>query len=310
MLSRVAESVFWLARYMERTSGLLRVLRTNYVGSQDELNDFSWKSTLQTYGYLKDEKIESVQHNSRKVLEYVMLDRDNDASLINNITRSRENARSVQDNIPKEVWQALNDNYHLIREANIERLIKYGDPVLAFDMLLKQGMCLHGTIELSMSRDEAYNYLNIGRYIERCIISIDVLLIHLKEVDFDLTQSDDAPLWRYLLYALSGYELYLKNNKGLLRSDLVIQQILYNPNFVYSISYCLRRAQRYFQRLQQDSEDESFQSVDFLLGKASNDLKYSSPDLKDAQAINEILINTRKNIIETTFALNKNYFGI
>lgn len=310
MLSRVAESVFWLARYMERTAGLIRVLRTNYITSQDEMHSFSWKSTLQTYGYLKDNDIEHIQYDSRKVLEYVMLDKDNDASLINNITRARENARAVQDHISKEVWQALNDYYHLIREDNIEWQLKYGDPVFAFDTLLKQGMCLHGTIDVSMVRDEAYNYLNIGRYIERCIISIDVLLIYLKESKLDFSKSDDAPFWRYLLYSLSGYELYLKNNKGLLRASLVVRQILHNPDFVHSINYCLLQAQRYFQRLRKDSAGESYQSVEFLLGKASNNVKYSPSNISDTQTINNILTTTRRDIFEATHALDQNYFGI
>src|SRR5580765_3161837 len=116
MLSRVAESVFWMARYMERTDGLLRVLRTNYIASQDEMLQLNWQSVLQTYGYLDVNEIEAIKYDTRAVLRYVMLDRDNDASLINNITRSRENARSVQDHITKEMWHALNSFYHLIRE--------------------------------------------------------------------------------------------------------------------------------------------------------------------------------------------------
>lgn len=310
MLSRVAESVFWLARYMERTNGLLRVLRTNYIASQDDVANFNWRSTLQTYGYLKSDEIASIQYNSRKVLQYVMLDRDNDASLINNITRSRENARSVQDNIPKEMWQALNDFYHLIRDTSIDRLVKFGDPISALDMLLRQGLCLHGTIDITMARDESYSYLNIGRYIERGIISIDVLSIQLREVAFDLSQSEDAPLWRYLLQSLSGYELYLKNNKGLLRADLIIRQILHNQNFAHSINYCLQQTQRYFQRLQQDSTGESYQQVEFLLGKTVNNLKYSSQNFMDAHSVNNIVLNTRNDIFETTQALNQNYFGI
>ncbi|ANI90173.1 hypothetical protein A9P82_13285 [Arachidicoccus ginsenosidimutans] len=295
---------------MERTNGLLRVLRTNYIASQDDVTNFNWRTTLQTYGYLKSEEIEGIQFDSRKVLQYVMLDRDNDASLINNITRARENARSVQDHITKEMWQALNGYYHLIREKEIEWLIKNGDPVSALDLLLKQALFLHGTIDETMARDEAYNYLNVGRYIERGIISIDVLIIRLNEIGLHLSQSEETPLWRYLLYSLSGYELYLKNNKGLLRADLVIKQILHNPYFVHSISYCIHRTLRYFQRLQRESTPENFQKVEFLLGKTQNELKYSSQDFTNEASVKNILLTTRKDIVATTQALNQYYFGI
>ena len=99
--------MFWLARYMERTNGLLRVLRTNYVASQDEMKQYNWKTVLQTYGYLEPHEIETIQYNSRAVLEYVMLNKDNDASLINNITRSRENAKAVQDHITAKCGTTL-----------------------------------------------------------------------------------------------------------------------------------------------------------------------------------------------------------
>jgi len=79
-----------MARYMERTNGLLRVLRTNYVASQDEIKQYNWRSVLQTYGYLSPSEMETIQYNSRAVLEYVMLGKENEASLINNITRSRK----------------------------------------------------------------------------------------------------------------------------------------------------------------------------------------------------------------------------
>ncbi|MDZ4809452.1 MAG: alpha-E domain-containing protein, partial [Bacteroidota bacterium] len=121
MLSRVADSVFWMARYMERTNGTLRILRTNYISSQDEVKDFSWKTLLRNYSDAPAEQIKAIGNQSVKVLEHLLLDKNNGASVFNNITRARENARAVQDHITKEVWQCLNDYYHLIRDANIHQ---------------------------------------------------------------------------------------------------------------------------------------------------------------------------------------------
>jgi uncharacterized alpha-E superfamily protein len=116
MLSRVADSVFWMARYMERTNGVLRLLRTNYVSSQDEVKDFTWSQVLHAYSGLPSEETIVFEDNSSKVIEHLLLDRNNSASVINNVIRARENARAVQDHITKEVWQCLNDYYHLIRQ--------------------------------------------------------------------------------------------------------------------------------------------------------------------------------------------------
>ncbi|MGC4235420.1 MAG: alpha-E domain-containing protein [Niabella sp.] len=308
MLSRVAESVFWLARYMERTNGLLRVLRTNYLASQDEMREYNWKSVLQTYGYLFDEEIAPIQYNSRAVLEYVMLNRNNNASLINNITRSRENAKAVQDHITKEMWHNLNAYYHLIREPNIEQPIKYGDPVTALDALIKHGLFLYGTIDVTMPRGEAYNFLNIGRFMERAIITTDVTDIKLKEIGYDL-QDTATPALRYLLYSLSGYEAYLKSSRGIVEPDTIMKQVLYNEDFVHSILYCMEHISRYFKRLRGQSIPESYEHLDFLIGKGLSSLKYSSCNLKDGLSIKELLAQTREDLHHISAAFNKHYFG-
>ncbi|WP_346237943.1 alpha-E domain-containing protein [Niabella insulamsoli] len=309
MLSRVAESVFWLARYMERTNGLLRVLRTNYVASQDEMKEYNWRSVLQTYGYLNPAQIAKIEYDSRAVLQYVLLDRNNDASLINNITRARENAKAVQDHITKEMWHNLNAYYLLIREPQIEQTVKYGDPLTALDALLKHGLFLYGTITMTMTRGEAYNFLNVGQYLERAIISTDVTDIKLKEVGYDLKHEAMLPSLRYLLFSLSGYETYLKSSKGVVECESIMKQVLYNQDFVHSILYCMEHIDRYFKRLHLQSISESYQPVQFLIGKGLSNLKYSSCNLKDGASIKSLLVQTRKDLQQISRALNTNYFG-
>lgn len=309
MLSRVAESVSWLARYMERTNGLLRVLRTNYVASQDERKVYNWKSILQTYGYLYDAQIEPIQYDSHAVLDYVLLNRSNDASLINNITRARENAKAVQDHITKEMWHSLNAYYLLIREPNIEQTVKYGDPLTALDALIKHGLFLYGTINVTMSRGEVFNFLNVGKYLERAIITTDVTDIKLTELNYDLQNETITSSLRYLLYSLSGYEAYLKSSRGFVESATIMKQILYEEDFVHSISYCMTHIGRYFKRLRTQSIPESFEHLDFLIGKAASNLKYTEVDLTDGQSIKSLLAQVRSDLHGISSAFNKHYFG-
>lgn len=309
MLSRVAESVFWLARYMERTNGLLRVLRTNYVASQDEMREYNWQSVLQKYGYLSQAEIDAIKFNSRAVLEYVMLDKDNDASLINNITRSRENAKAVQDHITKEMWHNLNAYYLLIREDNIASIIKYGDPITALDSLIKHSLFLYGTVTITMSRGEAYNFLNIGRYIERAMITTDVTDVKLREIEYQAQHELAGPTLRYLLYSLSGYEAYLKSSRGVIQSSLIMEQLLYDTNFAHSVLYCMNHISGYFKRLYTESIPESYEQQEFLIGKALNNLKYSSYNLDNGEDIKQLLMQIRTDLLEISGALSKNYFG-
>jgi len=308
MLSRVAESIFWMARYMERTNRMLRMLHTKYISSQDEVTDFSWSSVLQTYSDKPEEEFRAIERNSPKVLEHLVIDRENINSVINNITRARENARSIQDHITKEVWQCLNEYYHLIREPQIQFNIRAGDPVTSLDALIRHGMLYNGTVDITMARGEAFNFLNIGRFLSRAIITIDLLLIKLREYNYELEKNTEDPGWRFLLYSLSGYELYLKTNRGTLHSDLVIKHVLYNTDFPHSLLYSMTRITRYIERLKTDSMPENYSRLEFHTGRCYNNIKYSSI-FNNADSLKQFLQQTRNDLFDIALLLNKFYFG-
>lgn len=309
MLSRVADSVFWLARYMERTNGMLRILRTNYISSQDEVKDFSWQTLLFNYSDAPPEKLKAMGNNTVKVLEHLLLDKENGASVYNNITRARENARAVQDHITKEVWQCLNDYYHLIRDKEIQWQITQGDPVTALDSLVHHGMLYHGTVDITMARGEGFNYLNIGKFMERAILSTDMLNIKLTELDYKLQQPVEVTALRYLLYSLSGYELYLKTHRGNFQTENVLHQIIYNESFPHSVSYCLKQLFRYFERLEGESLPESYRQLEFLIGRAMNSVKYSSINPHNGESVKQFLQQTRQELFGIAAAFNQYYFG-
>src|ERR1700689_1875611 len=134
MLSRVADSLYWMSRYLERTDGILRMLKINYASSQDDIQEFSWMPVLSTFTYLDEERAAAIAPDSRAVLQYMVTDRENSNSVLNIITRARENARSVQDHITKELWQCLNDFYHTIRDEQVVTGLYADDPISTLDV--------------------------------------------------------------------------------------------------------------------------------------------------------------------------------
>ncbi|MFN8291792.1 MAG: alpha-E domain-containing protein [Chitinophagaceae bacterium] len=309
MLSRVADSVFWMARYMERTNGMLRILRTNYISSQDEVKDFNWETLLRNYSDAPPEEIQMIGNHSVKVLQHLLLDKNNGSSVINNITRARENARAVQDHITKEVWQCLNDYYHLIRSRQIQLQAESGDPVTAMDALIHHGLLYHGTVDITMARGEGFTYLNLGKFLERAILSTDMLNIKLTELNYDLQHKVEVTALRYLLYSLSGYELYLKTHRGNFQVEPVLQQIIYNENFPHSVSYCLKQLFRYFERLETESLPESYKELEFLIGRIMNKVKYSDVRPSDSEGLKNFLQQVRQELLGIAAAFNQYYFG-
>ena len=97
MLSRVAASFYWLSRYIERSHGILRMLKINYASSQDSIQGFTWEPVIRIFSGSDDELVAKLNNDSRKVINYMVTDKKNHNSIHRIITLARENARGVQE---------------------------------------------------------------------------------------------------------------------------------------------------------------------------------------------------------------------
>ncbi|RPD49950.1 alpha-E domain-containing protein [Hymenobacter sediminis] len=309
MLSRVADTIYWLARYMERTQAMLQVIRIYYQASQDSPHDFSWRPVLYSYGHLSAEELAATEGDTARVLAHLILDKHNDASAYNNVLQARENARSAQDHITRDVWQCLNDYYHAIRSEEIAQQIRYGDPMSGIDALMRHGLVFTGAVQNTMPRDEGYGYLTMGRLLERALQTTDILRIRWANNADSMTSGLDAPELRYLLHSLFGHELYLKTYRGNFNPDSVLQFVLHNSHFAHSLSSCLSRLSWYFERLRADSLPESYERLEFMVGRLANHVKYSTVSAAEPEQLNDFLLETRQELLDVAVAFGKYYFG-
>jgi uncharacterized alpha-E superfamily protein len=308
MLSRVADSLYWMSRYMERTDGILRMLRINYASSQDDLQDFSWKPVLRIFTYLDESRADAIAHHPRGVLQYMVTDKENSNSVLNIVTHARENARSVQDHITKELWQCLNDFYHTIRDEQLVRGLHTDDPVSILDVLVRQGLLYYGIMDITMARGEGYAFINIGKFIERGVQSADILDVKFSDLQYDFTRTDTT-YWKYLLLSISGYELYLKTYRTGFDARNVVEQIVLNRDFPRSILYSVNRLQLHFERLKSERNKEAYQKIDFMIGKIHSKVRYSTVDSILHQGLHAYLIGIKEELSEVGNALNQHYFA-
>ncbi len=308
MLSRVAETIYWLGRYMERTQAMLQVVRIQYIASQDEPHYRGWQPLLLTYGDLTEKEIAKRAPHTPQVLYHLLFDRDNAASVYRNIVQGRENARAVQDHITKEVWQSLNDYYHLIRHDALAHQTLGEDPVSGMDNLLQQSVLYVGTVQNTMPRDEGYIFLKLGKFLERALQTIELLRLnqHLFEPEGEASGGHEL---RYLLYSLLGYELYVKTYQGNLAAGSVLALVLYNNDFPHSLLYSLGQLLRYCERLKDKSRPESYEQLRFLIGKARTTVAYSSLRAQQAGELEQFLAQVRSELLAITAALNSAYFN-
>ena len=308
MLSRVADSLYWMSRYMERADGILRMLKINYASSQDDLHDFSWAPVLEIFTYLEDEQYDVIGNDSRTVLQFMVTDKENPNSVLNIVTKARENARSVQDHITKELWQCLNDFYHTVRDAQLSEWLIHEDPISTLDILIKQGLLYYGTIDITMSRGEGYAFINLGKFIERGNQSADILDVKFSDVNYDITMADTT-YWKYLLMSISGYELYLKTYRSGFEAKNVVELIVLNRDFPRSVLYSINQMMRYFMRLRSDRNADAYHKIEFLIGKLKSKINYSTTGSILQQGLHEYLEEIKIDLNEIGVALNQNYFA-
>jgi uncharacterized alpha-E superfamily protein len=309
MLSRVADSLYWMSRYMERTDSIMRVLKTNYGSSQDSSDEFSWGAVLRIFTYLREDEIKEIEFESRAVLQYMVTSKENINSVFNMVVRSRENARSVQDHITIELWQALNEFYHVVKSDSIERLLRYDDPVTTLDGLIRHSMVYYGISESTMFRGEGFSFMNMGRYLERSIQSIELLDVKFKGLSYDLTQTADITYWKHLLLSISGYNLYLKTYRSAFDARNIIEQVIFNTNFPRSVLYSLNQLQRYFDRLNHDVNTEGHKQINFLIGKLRSKIQYSNLEHVSEVGLHSYLEGVNEDLQRIGNALNRYYFA-
>jgi uncharacterized alpha-E superfamily protein len=297
-----------MSRYMERTDGILRMLKINYASSQDDSQEFSWKPVLRIFTYLDEEQSTVIAHQARAVLQYVVTDRENSNSVLNVVTKARENARSVQDHITKELWVCLNDFYHTIRDEDLIHGLHADDPVSSLDVLIRQGLLYYGIMDITMARGEGYAFINIGKYIERGVQSADILDIKFSDLDFDLMHSDTT-YWKYLLLSISGYELYLKTYRSGFEARNVVELIVLNEDFPRSVIYSINRLQRHFDRLKSDRNKEAWRKIDFMIGRIQSRVKYSTVESILGQGLHSYLNGVKEELYEVGNAINQHYFA-
>jgi uncharacterized alpha-E superfamily protein len=297
-----------MSRYMERTDGILRMLRINYASSQDDIQDFSWKPVLRIFSYLDEKGANAISPDPRAVLQYMVTDRENVNSVLSIVTRARENARSVQDHITKELWQCLNEFYHTIRDGSLVHGLQTDDPISILDLLIRQGLLYYGITDITMARGEGYAFINIGKFLERGVQSADILDIKFSDLQSDFTRMDTT-YWKYLLLSISGYELYLKTYRTGFDARNVVELIVLNEDFPRSVIYSVNQLARYFERLKSDRNKEAYRKIDFMIGRIRSRVKYSTVESILQHGLHAYLIGVKEDLYEVGNAFNQHYFA-
>jgi uncharacterized alpha-E superfamily protein len=243
MLSRVAERMYWGARYLERAENTARFVRV-YDATLLDLPDqagIGWPVLVDVCGAQGLFARRYPKGGDRDTLKFLISDPDHPSSILASLGHARENFRTTRDLCPTEAWRSVNELYLYGRQA----LPKTASPRRRHEVLstvVQAVQQLAGLLSGTMSHGDAYHFIRIGRGIERADMTtriIDVAAATLLAGSREARAELDNTLWMAVLKSLSGYQMYRQYVRRRIRAEDVIRYLLADPLFPRAVRHCL-----------------------------------------------------------------------
>ena len=296
MLSRTADHLFWMARYMERAENTARMLDVNYQTSllpqSADAAEQGWKGLLSISELSGDFASRYGAVTARSVMEYMVSDPENGSSIRNCLMAARENARAVRGTLTTEVWETQNQTW-----LEFQRMVANGaflkDPGTAFEWVKFRSHLSRGVTVGTMLQDDAFHFLRIGSFLERADNTARLLDVRFHAVESEfyggpdgMSQSqsqsqEGAPPsgrdveydfyhWSAILRSVSGFEVYRKVYRNVIRPEKVAELLILRPDMPRSLAACTQEVLSNLTMIANEQSSETLRRA----GRLRADLQY------------------------------------
>lgn len=284
MLSRVANSLYWMSRYVERAENIARLVDVNLQlmldGSKLDDNAIAgyWAPILQSSG---DEEFFATLYNKvtgRNVTEFLVFQADNSNSIVSSITQARENARTVRDQITGEIWEELNRLYLFLSSPKARTMWRQS-PFEFFQETRTSSLLLQGLTEATVVRNEGWYFTQAGRYIERADKTSRLLDVrHESLTPSYVTTQTDALGWSAVLRSTSAWDTYKALHGGQAEPKLVAEFLLLSEDFPRSVRFCVQQLNTALRRISGVAEGRFSNDAERLCGRLLAELQFSTAE--------------------------------
>jgi uncharacterized alpha-E superfamily protein len=259
MLSRTADHLYWMSRYIERAESLARLVDAHYRMSLLPHSSETLAQHLSaTMGALQMEEAYKERHEAiepRAVFEFVSLDRDYTGSIFSCLRSARENARAVRGSLTSELWETLNSTW-LEARSLATRASSRPDIGQFVEWVKERSHLTRGVTIGTMMRDEAFHFTRIGTFLERADSTARILTAHQSDLipGADAGVVPDPYEWSVLLRALSAFEVYRRVYRDVITPYKVAQLLILRDDMPRSLTRCCKEV---YQNLRAVSNEES-----------------------------------------------------
>ncbi len=284
MLSRTADHLFWMSRYMERAENTARMLDVNYQTSllpqSAAVSELGWRGLLSISELSGDYGARYGAVDGRKVMDFMLRDERNPSSIFCCLRAARENARAVRGALTTEVWETTNQTWlefnRMLREKAFDR-----DPAAVFEWVKFRSHLSRGVQVGTMLQDEALHFVRIGTFLERADNTARLLDVKFHAVESDFYGAADARdleydfyHWTAILRSVSGFEVYRKVYRNVIQPEKVAELLILRPDMPRSLAACTHEVTSNLALVANEQSSETQRRA----GRLQADLQYGRID--------------------------------
>jgi uncharacterized alpha-E superfamily protein len=311
MLSRVADSLYWMSRYLERAEHTARLIDVDFelrLDQSPEAASGRWQRLLEALHapVPKDGKIDAT------ILTHILaLDKTNSSSILSCVSAARENLRQVREQCSSAMWEQLNRVYLQVNSTTASEgwlLHSY-----VFFRAVRDGAHLfHGVTDSTMSHGEGWQYIQLGRFVERTDAVARLIGAYLRHLPYShsmdqAAESEEYLEWVGLLKSCAAFEAYCKKHTAELRPLRVAEFLLLNPEFPHSVRFSVDKVHTALRAIGELTERKAEQPVR-LAGRLGASLSFSQIDEVMASGASAFVDSIRQQCAQAHNAIHQIYF--
>ena len=306
MLSRVAENLYWLARYVERAENMARVVGVNANLLLDLPRGIApgWKPLIDIIGANAVFEERYQEYGERQVVKFMLADADNPGSVLTSLRAARENCRTVRDIMLRETWELINELYLYTGEQLQAGLTKRGRHAY-LRHIIASTQTLNGMLNSVLSRDEGYQFLHLGYHLERADMTsrlIDVRTADLLADEATGLRPFDTIQWRSVLTSLTAYQMYRQHMHVQVRREDVLKFLFKDQHFPRAVLYCIDAVEEGIGSLKNNSTP--LKAARTVAAR----LQRTRVEKLQRDALHRFVDELQKGVIEIHQAIASNYF--
>jgi len=312
MLSRVADSVFWMARYLERAENVARFIDVNINLTLDlgESIDAQWQPLVDITG---DHAAFAQRFGTpirENVWEFLTFDRENSNSILSCLRTARENARTIRENIPSVMWEEINKFYLMVRGAATGDSLD--NPGEFLDEVKLSSHLIQGITDSVMSHNEAWHFARMGRLLERADKTsriLDVKYFILRPIAAEVGTPLDVIQWSALLRSASALQMYRKARGRILPAQ-VADFLILDRDFPRSLHFCLIKAEESLHAIT-GSAGRTFQNAaEQQLGRLRSELDFAHIEDIIREGLHEFVDRFQQSLNQVGDTIHQTFFAL